>query len=189
MSSFKLVLPSTRAPLHASFSSTNDTVAFLWESGLVQVWDLQTRLGPGPGKVMNPTKVGEGSASIGLARRVSVSAVADGKVRLAILGSRENDVLVYAEVGGGEFEVKNEVELSGGGGTIPDAAVDTWQDPAGQVFEGSSASVSLSRLLTQAISRYLGVYEPDRQIPRTLSHYPQRTGPFGRRSPYLHRVI
>jgi hypothetical protein len=57
---FKLALLSTRTPLHASFSSTNDTVAFLWESGLVQVWDLQTRLGPGPGKIMNPTKVGEG---------------------------------------------------------------------------------------------------------------------------------
>jgi hypothetical protein len=49
----------------------------------VQVWNLQTRLGPGPGKIMNPAKVGEGSVSVGLARRVSVSAVVDGKVTLS----------------------------------------------------------------------------------------------------------
>jgi elongator complex protein 1 len=136
MSSFKLVLPSIRTPLHASFSSTNDTIAFLWENGLVRVWDLQTRLGPGPGKVMNPVKVGEGTVSVGLAKRVSVSAVVDRKVTLAILGSRENDALTYAEVGNGTFEPKNEVDLPGLGGTIPDAAIDIWQGPTGQVFRG-----------------------------------------------------
>lgn len=136
MSSFKLVLPSTRAPLHASFSSTNDTVAFLWESGLVQVWNLRTRLGPGPGKIMNPVKVGEGTVSVGLARRVGVSTVVEGKFTLAILGSGEKDILTYVEVGGGAFEVKNEADLPGRGGTIPDAATDVWQDSAGQVFRG-----------------------------------------------------
>lgn len=189
MSSFQLVLPSTRAPLHASFSSTNDTVAFLWESGLVHVWDLQTRLGSGPGKIINPTKVGEGSVSVGLVRRVSISAVVDGKVTLAILGSRENDVLTYAEAGGGKFDVKNEVDLSGGGGTIPDAAVDIWQNSVGQVFLGSSPSVLLSCSLTRVISRYFRVYEPGRQIPRILSYYPQRAGPFWWRPPSLHRAI
>jgi len=156
---------------------------------MVQVWDLQTRLGPGPGKIMNPTKVGEASVSVGLARRVSVSAVVGGKVTLAILGSRENDVLTFAEVGGGNFDLKNEVDLSGVGGTMPDGAVDVWQDSEGQVFQGASPSVLVNWSLTRAISRYLRVYEPDRQIPGILSHYPQGAGPFQPRPPPLHRVI
>ena len=152
MSSFKLVLPSVRAPLHASFSPTNDTIAFLWENGLVQVWNLQTRLGPGPGKIMNPVKVGEGTVSVSLARRINVSAVVDGKVTLAILGSRENDVLVYAEVGNGIFEPKNEVDLPGLDGTIPDATIDVWQGSAGQVFRGLVASMQIGCSLTRFIS-------------------------------------
>jgi elongator complex protein 1 len=136
MSSFKLVLPSARTPLHASFSSTNDTIAFLWEGGLVQVWNLRTRLGPGPGKIMDPVKTGEGTVSAGLPRRISVSAAVDGKVTLAVIGSRDNDVLTYAEVGDGVFDLKNEVDLPGRGGTMPDAVVDIWQDPVGRVFRG-----------------------------------------------------
>jgi len=85
---------------------------------------------------MNPVKIGEGSVSIGLARRVSVSAVVDGKVTLAILGSRESDVLTYAEVGNGAFDIKNEFNLPGRDGTIPDASADVWQDSTGRVFQG-----------------------------------------------------
>ena len=152
MSSFRFVLPSARTPVHASFSSTNDTVAFLWESGLVQVWNLQTRLGPSPGKIMEPVKVGEGSVSIGLARRVSVSTVADGKVTLAILGSKENDILTCAEVGDGRFEPKDEADSPGRGGTIPDTAMDVWQDSAGQVFQGLSCTRVDWLTLTRFIS-------------------------------------
>jgi elongator complex protein 1 len=172
MSSFKLVLPSARAPVHASFSSTDDTVAFLWESGLLQAWNLQTRLGPGPGKIMDPVKVGEGSVPVGLARRVSVSAVVDGKITFAILGSRENDVLTYAEVEDGIFVAKKEVDLPGPGGTIPDAAVDIWQDSTGQVFLGWLSSMSLCWLLTRIISRCLRICRPDHQVTRILSRHP-----------------
>lgn len=85
---------------------------------------------------MNPMKVGEGSVSVGLARRISVSAVVNGKVTLVILGSRVNDVLIYVEVGDGTFELKDEVNLSGRDGKIPDAATDVWQDFGGHVFRG-----------------------------------------------------
>jgi len=168
MSSFKLVLPSVRTPLHASFSSTNDTIAFLWENGQVQVWNLQTRLGPGSGKITNPLKVGEGIVPISLARRVNVSAVTDGKVTLAILGSRENDALMYAEAGNGIFEPKNEIDLPGLGGTIPDAAIDIWQDSKGRVFRGLAASMWIGCSLTRFISRRLGICERGRQVPRIL---------------------
>lgn len=172
MSSFKLVLPSARAPVHASFSMTNDTIAFLWESGLVQVWNLQTRLGPGPEKIMNPIKLGEGSVPIGLARRVSVSAVVDGKVTLAILGSSKNNILTHVEVGNDLFEHKSQVYLHGWGGIIPDAAIDIWQDSMGQVFRGMLAPSFVDYLLTQEFSRHLRIHKSDRQIPRILCHFP-----------------
>lgn len=147
--------------MHASFSSTNDTVAFLWEGGLVQVWNLQTRLGPGPGKIMNPIKLGEGSVSVGLARRVSVSTVVVGKITLAILGSRENNVLTYVEVWDDVFQPKNEVDLHGSGGIISDTAIDIWQDSMGQVFRGLLAPSFVGYVLTQAISWHLRISEPD----------------------------
>lgn len=135
MSSFNLELTSARTPAHISFSTTNDTVALLWESGVVQVWYLQTRLGPGPGKIMNPIKLGEGSISIGLARRVGISAVVDGKATLAILGSKENNILTCVEVGDGVFDVKNQVDLDRRGGTIADAGIGIWQDSTGQLLK------------------------------------------------------
>jgi len=99
---------------------------------------------------MNPMKVGEGSVSAGLARRVGVSAVVGGKTTIAVLGSRENDVLTYAEVGDDTLEVNNEVDLPARGGMIPDAAVDVWQDSAGQVFRGLSR-LDVDPLLTDAV--------------------------------------
>lgn len=102
----------------------------------MQVWDLQTRLGPGSGKIMNPVKIAEGSISAVLARRVSVSTVFDGKITLAILGLKENDVITHVEVEGGVFEVRNEITLPGRNGMIPDAATNIWEDYAGQVFQG-----------------------------------------------------
>jgi len=168
MSSFKLAIPSVRTPLHGSFSPTNDTIAFLWENGQVQVWNLQTRLGPGSGKIMNPVKVGEGTVPVSLARRVSVSSVVDGKVTLAILGSRENDALMYAEIGSGIFEPKNEIDLPGLGGTIPDAAIDIWQDSTGRVFRGLAASMWIGCSLTRFISWRLRICERGRQVPGIL---------------------
>lgn len=99
---------------------------------------------------MNPVKVGEGTVSAGLARRISVSAVVDEKVTLAILGSRDNDVLTYAEAGGDVFDFKNELDLPGRGGTIPDAVIDIWQDSVGRIFRGLRWLDSV-RSLTDAI--------------------------------------
>ena len=102
----------------------------------MQVWNLQTRLCPGPGRIISPIKIGEGSVSVGRARCASVSPVIDGRVTLAILGSRENDVLVCVEVGDGVFEVKSEINLPGWGGMIPTAAINIWQDATGRIFQG-----------------------------------------------------
>ncbi|KAF8885990.1 IKI3 family-domain-containing protein [Infundibulicybe gibba] len=67
MSSFQLSikpalsLPQSRlCSIHSSFSAERDMAALLWESGYVELWKLETRLGPGRGKVMNPTRAWAG---------------------------------------------------------------------------------------------------------------------------------
>lgn len=56
-------LSSTRPrsiPIHASFSPEDDALAVLWETGHVEIWSLQTRLGPGRGKVVDPVQTWSG---------------------------------------------------------------------------------------------------------------------------------
>ncbi|KAJ2918056.1 hypothetical protein MD484_g2395, partial [Candolleomyces efflorescens] len=94
-------LYKAKNPVHVAFSADGDALACLWEDGLLQLWALNTRLGPGPGKVLNPSKIWEGkpSESEGAAwRHVSVhSDNSSGKTwSLAVLGrvpSSEGDVL------------------------------------------------------------------------------------------------
>jgi elongator complex protein 1 len=59
MSSHQLVAtspdhPGSSVPIHASFLDKHDVLAVLFENGLIRVWDLHTRVGPGKGKVLNP---------------------------------------------------------------------------------------------------------------------------------------
>ncbi|KAH6913768.1 pol II transcription elongation factor [Coprinopsis sp. MPI-PUGE-AT-0042] len=51
----------TKVPIHVAFSRAGDGMALLWEDGYSQLWSLNTRLGPGPGKVMNPEMIWEGN--------------------------------------------------------------------------------------------------------------------------------
>ncbi|KAH8994552.1 Elongator complex protein 1 [Lactarius akahatsu] len=69
MSSHRLTLrPSPSAPQrtlstpsHLSFSSSEDILAVLWETGYVELWDLCTRLEFGRGPVMTPELVWSGT--------------------------------------------------------------------------------------------------------------------------------
>lgn len=65
MSSYQLALSpaqplSARTPVHASLSPSTDTLALLWESGYLELWSLQTRLAPGPTKIMDPARTFSG---------------------------------------------------------------------------------------------------------------------------------
>ncbi|KAJ7125399.1 IKI3 family-domain-containing protein [Mycena epipterygia] len=61
MSSYQLALSpaqslSARTPVHVSLSPSTDMLALLWESGYLELWSLQTRLTPGPTKIMDPAR-------------------------------------------------------------------------------------------------------------------------------------
>lgn len=150
MSSVQLSLSSTtqplpvRTPVHMSFSPVSDVLAILWESGYVELWSLQTRLGPGPGKIMSPSRVfsgvvGEGYP--GVCRQIMLHErnSSTSAISLVVLRSdcREYDVFHMAEVDGGAFRRLEAVALPGRNGrfvSCRDAVV--WQGSRGQLFEG-----------------------------------------------------
>ncbi|KAK2463075.1 hypothetical protein APHAL10511_004730 [Amanita phalloides] len=51
----------SRIPVHASFSSEADYLSILWECGYIEYWNLKTRLGPGPEKIMDPVRIWSGT--------------------------------------------------------------------------------------------------------------------------------
>lgn len=72
MSSYQLNLSETvsghtiisnEVPIHAAFALTKDAMVVLYESGRMTLWDLQTRLGTGKGKVMDPRLLWDGQVA------------------------------------------------------------------------------------------------------------------------------
>jgi elongator complex protein 1 len=127
--------------MHASFSDKKDLLALLWEPGFVQVWDLNTRLIPGPEKIMNPVK----SWSVDLPvesptafRRIAVSFADDDSITVVVLGSAMAgpDILVIVEVRQGKTESIREIKFPGRNGNLVGGSMCTWQDLTGQLFNG-----------------------------------------------------
>jgi len=58
--SLSLLVPTATTPIYVSFSPEDDTLGVLWEHGYIELWSLRMRLLPGPGKIMDPTKVWSG---------------------------------------------------------------------------------------------------------------------------------
>lgn len=53
---------SSKTPIHASFSREGDALAFLWQTGYLEIYEMHTRLGPGREKVYDPVKIWSGFA-------------------------------------------------------------------------------------------------------------------------------
>ncbi|KDR75591.1 hypothetical protein GALMADRAFT_1330461 [Galerina marginata CBS 339.88] len=67
-SSLRSLTPPASTPIYITFSPENDAMGVLWEHGYVEIWDLKTRLSPGPSKIMDPSKLWAG----GLGERTDV---------------------------------------------------------------------------------------------------------------------
>ncbi|KAF8554834.1 pol II transcription elongation factor [Imleria badia] len=85
-------IPSAQTPVHIALSPTNDLLASVWQNGRVSVWSLNTRIGPGKEKVMDPALIWTSGLCDGekFWRQVTVSDVTEGgkrTVRVALLGS------------------------------------------------------------------------------------------------------
>ncbi|RPD57919.1 IkappaB kinase complex IKAP component [Lentinus tigrinus ALCF2SS1-6] len=130
-------------PIHAAFASRSDLFAALWEPGIVEIFDLKTRLGPGRGKVIDPATLwsgvleGTGSRSY----RQVVFDQSDGSqeaIRLIILGTDTsgdaNDVVCVLDILGDESK-QTVVPLPARNGRLIAGQGVLWQSPDAQVFQ------------------------------------------------------
>ncbi|KAF8260574.1 IKI3 family-domain-containing protein [Lactarius quietus] len=111
MSSHKVTLnPSPSAPQrtlstpsHLAFSSSEDVLAVLWETGYVELWNLRTRLEFGRGPVMAPELVWSGTLIGARFREICVWTKVPGvaTARIAALGAENGgtDVLQVLDIG------------------------------------------------------------------------------------------
>ena len=141
------VLKRSATPIHAAFASATDLLAVLWEPGILNVFDLKTRLGPGSGKVIDPVSVwsgtvGEGSS--GSYRQVIFDQTIreDNTIRLGILGSRSSngsltDTVFIVDIVDGEKRTA-EVALPAHNGRLVPAQGMFWESPDGHLYEGES---------------------------------------------------
>ncbi|KAI1786336.1 IkappaB kinase complex IKAP component [Ganoderma leucocontextum] len=138
------ILKRSAVPIHAAFASASDLLAVLWEPGVLDVFDLKTRLGPGRGKVIDPVSVSSGRVREGAAgsyRQVVFDQTAreDDAIRLGILGSRSSngeltDAVFIVDILGGEKKT-TEVALPAHNGRLIPAQGIFWQSPEGRIYE------------------------------------------------------
>lgn len=144
--------PSAQTPVHISLSPLNDLLASVWQDGRISVWSLNTRIGPGKEKVMDPTLVWTAGLRDGekFWRQVSVSDMTGGEkrtVRVTLLGSEGGfDHVTVHEISIADArDDKPErdecflVKMTGVNGRLIASYVHlplVWQDIKGEIFEG-----------------------------------------------------
>ncbi|KAF7294045.1 polymerase II transcription elongation factor [Mycena kentingensis (nom. inval.)] len=105
MSSHQLALAatpaaSTRTPIHIALSPSTETLGILWESGYVEFWDLKTRISPGPGKIMDPTRMFSGTFGA-RQRQIAIPPDAvEGTAYLLGSGANGQDVITIVQTSG-----------------------------------------------------------------------------------------
>ncbi|KAG9221313.1 hypothetical protein CCMSSC00406_0009424 [Pleurotus cornucopiae] len=129
-----------QVPVHTAFCVTKDVLAVLWESGFVEVWNLNTRLEQGYGPVMKPSQVWAGKFDYcSKAHQIVAQEGPDNTLRLLILGVTDNgmDVLVDVSVEGGAVNAKapRSIGMRSGRLITSDAGI-LYQSATGEVQEG-----------------------------------------------------
>ncbi|KAJ7496599.1 pol II transcription elongation factor [Mycena latifolia] len=146
MSSHQLALsPPRPPPVHAALSPSTDMLALLWESGLLEMSALHTRLSPGPAKIMNPAQTFAGVVGDRelRQRQIMLSSAPD---TLYLLGStpQGRDVVTVVQNGKATATVQmpsqNGRLLQSEGGSI------VWQASGGRLFEVDCGAASVTEL-------------------------------------------
>ena len=146
MSSHQLSVRSTDAnrslhtPVHVSFSSVQDILGVLWESGGIELWDLHTRLESGRGKLMAPILIWSGRVEPSKRQITVTTSSTLSLARVAILGSglHGRDVVEVMEILS-DLTTKHHtiVMPSQGGRLIPSDGFIYWQAINGAIYQGT----------------------------------------------------
>lgn len=127
---------ASRIPINTSFAFDSDALAILWECGRVEIWDLNTRLGPGKEKVMQPSlQWSSVLSSEGIQfRQVTLSS----NRRAVILGAglQGPDILHIVQYGVDGQEIRKvEMPLRNGHLVASETAI-IWQSLTGELLNG-----------------------------------------------------
>ncbi|TFK88053.1 IkappaB kinase complex IKAP component [Polyporus arcularius HHB13444] len=137
------LLRRSPAPVYAAFASHSDVLAALWESGIVEIFDLKTRLGPGRGKVLDPVSVWsgvlEGAGSRSYRQAVFDQSISpEGAMRLAFLGADPSgdthDILCVLDIEGQESK-QTVVPLPARNGRLIAGLGFLWQGPDARIHQ------------------------------------------------------
>ncbi|KAK7052844.1 putative elongator complex protein 1 [Paramarasmius palmivorus] len=148
---------TSRIPIHASFSAHTDTLGVLWEAGYVELWALNTRLGPGRSKVMEPKRTFSlrVKPELGLKYRQIVlldsPSTSEMPLVVVLLGSGQSgpDSVVIAACNDDHGEIDT-MPLSGRNGRLfSDGQVLVWQSSRGELEK-----VERETKTAQAIGRF-----------------------------------
>lgn len=133
-------------------------MAAVWESGHVEITDLQTRLGPGRGKIMDPVRLWSGTVAGDMEanefRQIMVLTAEEGQLKFVVLGSpatrKGKDFVEVVVVKLGELANRVKIDLPERNGrlVVSDSQV-WWQSPDGEILSGMSPFFSsrFSRLI------------------------------------------
>lgn len=135
-------------PVHAAFSPSSDILAILWETGHIELTDLRTRLGPGKGKVMDPTPLWVGTvdqetvSSGGSCRQVQllIGKEPDEQriTRLVVLGSNTTDFVSVLSVENNiVVDQTKKILPQRNGRLLTSNNKILWQAPDGEIFTGT----------------------------------------------------
>lgn len=137
-----------RIPIHAALAPERDLLAVLYEDGRLSVWELQTRLGPGEGKVMNPRLISDDLKLHGqpldmehvLWRQISVRGIENGWDVYILGAGPSGDVVQCILVSPDGMDTrKMGLPQSGGRLSIGSSSIAVWwEGPSGEISSGKS---------------------------------------------------
>ena len=142
----------TQTPAHIALSPSGDLLASMWQNGRISVWSLNTRIGPGKGKAMDPALIWTAGVcdEEKVWRQLSVSELTEGEIRtvkVVMLGSEGgSDYLATYEISfvnsNGDKPAKEDsflIKMPGANGRLVAGHLylsPHWQDINGEIFEG-----------------------------------------------------
>jgi elongator complex protein 1 len=138
-------IPAHSTPVYVVFSPENDTLGVLWEHGYLEIWVLKTRLLPGPGKIMDPSKLWAGIIHENKDtrwRQVAVRLNSPDSYAVMILGTvpgAATDSIAILTVKAGTTDSSSEFQLpSRNCRLLTGSVVDTYQGADGSIFHCES---------------------------------------------------
>ncbi|EJD52142.1 IKI3-domain-containing protein [Auricularia subglabra TFB-10046 SS5] len=137
MSSHTLQVPAASPPVHVAFGGSSDSLAAIWETGLLVLWDLQSVPTLKQGKACSPEVRWQTTLpEYCIWQQVSIQCERDGTTRVAAKGiTLEDGADTVHTFVAGQLEDSHTITPFGRGGRVVEAQAlpFVWQSPSGEL--------------------------------------------------------